>query len=198
MVSCRCSAERVRPWSASTRSSSVTARSMQGAGGELAQAMRDEIAVMYDGLELDGDAMPRAGPCRAQPAAAARSSSAVSTDGRCAAAGSSAWTSGPARSRRCTSCRSCAGTGVPGACCTSSRTGPAGWATGRPAGHRPQAGQRPRAVRVRGLLEIEDFNGNPVAYFWGEKPLALRGSRSRSCRRPGSGRPGAGAGRGRS
>ena len=25
-----------------------------GPGGELAQAMRDEIAVMYDGLELDG------------------------------------------------------------------------------------------------------------------------------------------------
>jgi hypothetical protein len=32
-----------------------------GDGAELAQAMRDEIAVMYDGLELDGDSMPRAG-----------------------------------------------------------------------------------------------------------------------------------------
>ena len=32
-----------------------------GPGGDLAQAMRDEIAVMYDGLELDGDYMPGPG-----------------------------------------------------------------------------------------------------------------------------------------
>ena len=29
--------------------------------------MRDEIAVMYDGLELDGDSMPRAGPRELSP-----------------------------------------------------------------------------------------------------------------------------------
>src|SRR5438309_2178173 len=32
-----------------------------GDGAVLTQAMRDEIAVMYDGLDLDGDTMPRAG-----------------------------------------------------------------------------------------------------------------------------------------
>jgi GNAT superfamily N-acetyltransferase len=32
-----------------------------GPGGELAQAMREEIATLYDGLELDGPSMPRAG-----------------------------------------------------------------------------------------------------------------------------------------
>lgn len=37
------------------------ARVDAGPGGELAQAMRDEIAVIYDGLELDGPSMPRAG-----------------------------------------------------------------------------------------------------------------------------------------
>ena len=37
------------------------ARVDDGPGGELAQAMRDEIAGMYDGLELDGASMPRAG-----------------------------------------------------------------------------------------------------------------------------------------
>jgi hypothetical protein len=31
-----------------------------GDGGVLAQAMRDEIAVLYDGLDLDGDSMPPA------------------------------------------------------------------------------------------------------------------------------------------
>jgi hypothetical protein len=33
-----------------------------GPGGKLAQAMRDEIALMYEGLELDGETMPKAGP----------------------------------------------------------------------------------------------------------------------------------------
>jgi hypothetical protein len=37
------------------------ARVDAGPGGELAQAMRVEIAVLYDGLELDGPSMPRAG-----------------------------------------------------------------------------------------------------------------------------------------
>jgi len=33
-----------------------------GDGGVLAQAMRDEIAAIYDGLVLDGPDMPKAGP----------------------------------------------------------------------------------------------------------------------------------------
>ena len=43
------------------------ARVDDGPGGELAQAMRDEIAEMYGGLELDGDSMPRAGPAELSP-----------------------------------------------------------------------------------------------------------------------------------
>src|SRR5690349_15854122 len=38
-----------------------------GPGGKLAQAMRDEIALIYDGLELDGENMPRAGPAELGP-----------------------------------------------------------------------------------------------------------------------------------
>ena len=38
-----------------------------GDGGMLAQAMRDEIAVMYDGLQLDGADMPKAGPAELGP-----------------------------------------------------------------------------------------------------------------------------------
>jgi GNAT superfamily N-acetyltransferase len=38
-----------------------------GDGFVLAQAMRDEIAVMYDGLELDGDTMPTAGSAELSP-----------------------------------------------------------------------------------------------------------------------------------
>jgi GNAT superfamily N-acetyltransferase len=38
-----------------------------GIGGTLAQAMRDEIAETYDGLDLDGDDMPKAGPAELGP-----------------------------------------------------------------------------------------------------------------------------------
>lgn len=38
-----------------------------GDGGRLAQAMRDEIAVMYEGLDLDGDTMPKAGAAELSP-----------------------------------------------------------------------------------------------------------------------------------
>ncbi len=38
-----------------------------GPGAVLAQAMRDEIASLYDGVELDGDDMPRAGPAELSP-----------------------------------------------------------------------------------------------------------------------------------
>ena len=38
-----------------------------GDGATLAQAMRDEIAIMYDGLDLDGDSMPRAGAAELSP-----------------------------------------------------------------------------------------------------------------------------------
>jgi GNAT superfamily N-acetyltransferase len=39
-----------------------TARVDDGDGAVLAQAMRDEIAEIYEGLELDGPEMPKAGP----------------------------------------------------------------------------------------------------------------------------------------
>jgi GNAT superfamily N-acetyltransferase len=39
----------------------------RGIGGTLAGAMRDEIAAMYDGLELDGAAMPKAGSAELGP-----------------------------------------------------------------------------------------------------------------------------------
>ncbi|HYZ81220.1 MAG TPA: hypothetical protein VE571_08130 [Solirubrobacteraceae bacterium] len=38
-----------------------------GDGARLAQAMRDEIAIMYDGLDLDGDTMPKAGAAELGP-----------------------------------------------------------------------------------------------------------------------------------
>jgi GNAT superfamily N-acetyltransferase len=43
------------------------ARVDEGPGAALAQAMREEISAMYNGLELDGDQMPRAGPAELSP-----------------------------------------------------------------------------------------------------------------------------------
>jgi len=54
----------------SGRTTSLVFRSGQvdaGPGAVLAQAMRDEIADLYDGLELDGEDMPRAGPAELGP-----------------------------------------------------------------------------------------------------------------------------------
>jgi GNAT superfamily N-acetyltransferase len=49
------------------RLSFQAARIDAGPGAELAQAMRDEMAAVYDGLELDGPAMPRAGAAELGP-----------------------------------------------------------------------------------------------------------------------------------
>lgn len=49
----------------------VAGRVDAGPGGELAQAMRDEIAEIYSGLELDGPDMPKAGPAELSPPAGA-------------------------------------------------------------------------------------------------------------------------------
>ena len=43
------------------------ARPDDGPGAELVQAMRDEIAEAYDGLDLDGPEMPNAGPAELGP-----------------------------------------------------------------------------------------------------------------------------------
>jgi GNAT superfamily N-acetyltransferase len=147
------------------------ARLDTGDGARLAQAMREEIAVMYDGLELDGDAMPKAGPAELSPPGGAFL---VGYDGELAVC--------------------CGGvkrlderTGeikkmyvVPGA----RGTGVARRLLGALEGKARELGYDvarldtgPKQLSARGLYESEgyaevaDFNGNPVAVFWGEKPL---------------------------
>jgi hypothetical protein len=114
--------------------------------------MRDEIAVMYDGLELDGDTMPKAGQAELSPPTGAFLVGSVDGDA---------------------------------VCCGVSR-----FDTG------PRQGNAQGLYESEGYVAIDDFNGNPVAVFWGEKPLIE--SRSRSCLRRGTGTRAAGDRRGRS
>lgn len=149
----------------------IPARVDSGAGAELAQAMRDEIAVIYDGLELDGDHMPRAGPAELSPPGGAFIVGIV--DGRTVCCG------GVKRldARACEIKRMYVVPELRG-------QGVARRLLRELEGRARELGYElvrldtgPRQVGARGLfesegyVEVENFNGNPVASFWGEKPL---------------------------
>jgi GNAT superfamily N-acetyltransferase len=142
-----------------------------GDGGVLAQAMRDEIALMYDGLDLDGDSMPRAGAAELSPPAGAFRVG--YDDGRPTCCGGVKRLDDriceikkmyvvPARR----------GQGVARMLLHELE------ATARALGYlvaRLDTGPKQTSARglyeSEGYLEIADFNANPVASFWGEKPL---------------------------
>jgi GNAT superfamily N-acetyltransferase len=137
----------------------------------LIQAMRDEIAIMYDGLELDGDTMPRAGAAELSPPGGAFLVG--YHDGRPACCG------GVKRldERTCEIKKmyvvpTLRGQGV------ARRLLHALEDKARSIGYElARLDTGPKQVSAHGLYasdgyaEVEDFNGNPVASFWGQKPL---------------------------
>jgi GNAT superfamily N-acetyltransferase len=148
------------------------ARVDEGPGAELVQAMRDEMADMYDGLEIDREDMPRAGPAELSPPGGSFIIGRV--DGRPVCCG------GVKRldERACEIKRmyvvpDLRGRGVArqllheledlgrglGYVIARLDTGPR------------QAGAR-RLYERAGYAEVPNFNANPVASFWGEKWLA--------------------------
>jgi GNAT superfamily N-acetyltransferase len=150
----------------------VDGRVDDGDGSLLAQAMRDEIAVMYDGLELDGPSMPAAGQTELSPPGGAFI---VGLD----AAGRPVCCGGVKRldDRRCEIKKMYVvpewrGKGVARRLLheLEDRARGLGYAIAR-------LDTGPKQQSARGLYEdegyeqIPDFNGNPVAVFWGEKPL---------------------------
>jgi GNAT superfamily N-acetyltransferase len=148
------------------------ARVDAGAGAELAQAMREEIALMYDGLELDGDSMPKAGP--AELSSPGGSFLVGYTDGEPVCCG------GVKRldDRTCEIKKMYVvparrGQGVARALLHALQD------SARQLGYevaRLDTGPKQRGARglyeSEGYAEIPDFNGNPVAVFWGEKRLS--------------------------
>ncbi|HEY2258349.1 MAG TPA: GNAT family N-acetyltransferase [Solirubrobacteraceae bacterium] len=147
------------------------ARVEAGPGATLAQAMRDEIAVLYDGLDLDGDSMPRAGPAELSPPGGAFIVGYLGDQPACC---------GGVKRLDETTCEIKKMYVVPGL---------RGRGLARELLHELERRARelnysvarldtgPKQVGARGLYESEgyaevaDFNGNPVAVFWGEKPL---------------------------
>jgi GNAT superfamily N-acetyltransferase len=142
-----------------------------GDGGRLAQAMRDEIAVLYEGLDLDGDSMPKAGAAELSPPGGAFVVG--YSDGVPVCCG------GVKRldDERCEIKKmyvlpELRGKGVARALLRELEN------TARRLGYRiarldtgPKQGHAEGLYRDEGYQEVLDFNGNPVAVFWGEKPL---------------------------
>jgi GNAT superfamily N-acetyltransferase len=147
-----------------------------GDGAALAQAMRDEIAIMYDGLELDGDTMPKAGPAQLSPPGGAFVVGYHERRPACCG--------GVKRldDRRCEIKKmyvvpELRGRGVARALLQELENAARGlgYAIAR-------LDTGPKQLSARGLFESEryaeipDFNGNPVAVYWAEKRLPPRAS----------------------
>ncbi len=148
-------------------------------GAVLAQAMRAEIAVLYDGLELDGDSMPKAGPAELSPPGGAFLVGWHGEQPACCG-GVKRLDARVCEIKKMYVVPALRGKGV------ARRLLGALEDCARGLGYeRARLDTGPKQLSARGLYEsegyaeIEDFNGNPVAVFWGEKPL-LPGAQERS------------------
>jgi GNAT superfamily N-acetyltransferase len=142
-----------------------------GPGGALAQAMRDEIAVMYDGLELDGDTMPKAGHTELSPPQGAFLVGWIDGEPICCG-GVKRLDDRICEIKKMYVVPAARGSGV------ARRLLYALEDKARELGYtiaRLDTGPRQRNAQgmyeSEGYVAIPDFNGNPVAVFWGEKPL---------------------------
>jgi GNAT superfamily N-acetyltransferase len=147
------------------------ARVDDGPGAVLAQAMRDEIAVMYDGLELDGDSMPKAGPAELSPPGGAFLVGWHGDQPVCCG-GVKRLDELVCEIKKMYIVPALRGKGI------ARRLLGALEDCARGLGYeRARLDTGPKQLSARGLYESEgyteiaDFNGNPVAVFWGEKPL---------------------------
>jgi GNAT superfamily N-acetyltransferase len=142
-----------------------------GEGGRLAQAMRDEIAAMYDGLELDGDSMPRAGPAELSPPGGAFIIGYWGEAAVCCG-GVKRLDERTCEIKKMYVVPERRGQGVARALlhALEDKARALGYDVAR-------LDTGPKQLSARGLYEdegyreIADFNRNPVAVFWGEKRL---------------------------
>ncbi len=148
-----------------------TARIDSGAGAYLAQAMRDEIAVIYDGLELDGAHMPKGGAAELSPPDGAFLVGCLNERPVCCG-GIKRLDSGTCEIKRMYVVPEFRGQGVARALLRAleGKARELGYAAAR----LDTGPNQPHAHSLyvsEGYAEIENFNDNPVAVFWGEKAL---------------------------
>ncbi len=147
------------------------ARVDAGPGGELAQAMRDEIAIMYDGLELDGERMPKAGPAELSALGGAFVVGYLGEQLACCG-GLKRLDDRTCEIKKMYTVPQLRGQGLARALLheLEDRARALGYELARLDTGPKQVGAR-GLYESEGYAEIEDFNDNPVASFWGEKPL---------------------------
>ena len=152
-----------------------------GPGGELAQAMREEIAEIYDGLELDGPSMPRAGAEELSPPGGGFIVGWRDREPVCCG-GVKYLSDGTCEIKKMYVVPEARGQGVARTLLHElERTAMGlGYVVAR-LDTGPKQVHAQALYRSEGYEAIEDFNGNPVAAFWGEKRLP--GSRNRTTAR---------------
>jgi GNAT superfamily N-acetyltransferase len=133
---------------------------------------------MYDGLELDGDTMPRAGQAELSPPGGAFLVGWIDDEPVCCG-GVKRLNERICEIKKMYVVPAARGTGV------ARRLLHALQDRARELGYEiARLDTGPRQTNARGLYEaegyarIEDFNGNPVAVFWGEKSLGCPGQSS--------------------
>ena len=143
-----------------------------GDGGRLAAAMRAEIAEIYDGLDLDGAVMPRAGAAELRPPGGGFVVGYLGADAVCCG-GIKRLEDGICELKRMYVVPGQRGRGIARALLAEleARAVQLGYRSARlDTGPRQPGAQA--LYESAGYRAIENFNGNPVASFFGEKPLA--------------------------
>jgi GNAT superfamily N-acetyltransferase len=137
----------------------------------LAQGMRDEIAALYDGLDLDGPDMPKAGP---QELALPGGTFVVGLEGEepVCCGGLKRLPDGACEIKKMFVVPAARGRGVARALLVEleRRAVDLGYAVAR-LDTGPRQARAQRMYERAGYVAIENFNANPVASFFGEKRL---------------------------
>jgi GNAT superfamily N-acetyltransferase len=149
----------------------LPARVDEGPGGELIGAMRDEMATMYDGLQFDGETMPRAGQRELSPPGGEFIVGWVDGEAICCG-GVKRLDERACEIKRMYVIPARRGQGVARRLLyeLEARARELGYELARlDTGPRQRGAQH--LYEVEGYREIGNFNANPIASFWGEKPL---------------------------
>jgi GNAT superfamily N-acetyltransferase len=133
--------------------------------------MRDEIAAIYDGLQLDGDDMPKAGASELSPPGGAFVVGCEDGEAVCCG-GLKRLPDGACEIKKMFVLDAARGRGVARALLEEleARARALGYAVAR-LDTGPRQARAQRMYERAGYAPIENFNANPVASFFGEKRL---------------------------